>query len=399
MIKIGIIGLGYRLGYLAQVIGQTQKDIEFVGYVDPSPAGLPLVKGEGVVGLNIDATTLKPFDPGRQFDSLEQMIAEGDLDLLMIGSPNHMHLEHIRIALESGVKTFTEKPVVTTQEQTFELLDLLAKNGGNTDQLMIGLVLRYAPLYRDLIKARDQGVLGDIASIEASEHIAPYHGGFFMRDWRRHSKYSGGFMLEKCCHDLDLYNGLVGTRPIRVASFGGRKSFVPARETENDIEIYQSKPSGWMGSDKVFSGDGDLIDYQTAIIEYEGGASLCFHTNMNVPDEFRRFAVIGSKGMAEGDFIRNFFKLTDAKSCETLEDKSYQSSGLSVHYGADEQMIADIFAHLREGASLPVSILDGLAAGLTAIKLDEARQSRQVIDLTSMWARFDNFNLRNGEVA
>jgi predicted dehydrogenase len=191
----------------------------------------------------------------------------------------------------------------------------------------------------------------------------------------------------------------VGKRPIRVASFGGRKSFVPSRETENDIEVYQFKPSGWMGSDKVFGGDGDIIDYQTAIVEYEGGENLCFHTNMNVPDEFRRFAVIGSKGMAEGDFIRNFFKLTDAKTRETLEDKSYTGTGLSVHYGADEQMIADIFAHMREGAPLPVSILDGLAAGLTAIKLDEARQSRQVIDLTSMWARFDNFNLVNGEVA
>ena len=399
MTKIGIVGLGYRLGYLAQVIGQTQDDVEFVGYVDPAPAGLPLVTGEGVEGLSIDKSNLKPLNPGRHFDSLPQMLEEGDLDLLMIGSPNHMHLEHIRIALEAGVKTFTEKPVVTTEEQTFELLDLLAKAGGNTDQLMIGLVLRYAPLYRDLIKARDNGVLGDIASIEASEHIAPYHGGFFMRDWRRYSEYSGGFMLEKCCHDLDLYNGLVGSRPTRVASFGGRKSFVPSRETENDVEVYQFKPSGWLGSDKVFGGDADIIDYQTAIIEYEGGENLCFHTNMNVPDEFRRFAVVGSKGMAEGDFIRNFFKLTDAKSRETLEDKSYQGSDLSVHYGADEQMIADIFAHMRDGAPLPVSILDGLAAGLTAIKLDEARQSRQVIDLTSMWARFDNFNLRNGEVA
>ncbi len=79
-----------------------------------------------------------------------------------------------------------------------------------------------------------------------------------MRDWRRYSEYSGGFMLEKCCHDLDLYNGLVGTRPLRVASFGGRKSFVPSREVENDVDVYQFKPSGWMGSDKVFSSDGTL---------------------------------------------------------------------------------------------------------------------------------------------
>ncbi|MCF4097706.1 Gfo/Idh/MocA family protein [Maritalea mediterranea] len=396
--RIGVVGLGYRIGYLMQVIGQTQKDIEFVGYVDPNPAGLGLVNGEGVPGISVDPSALKSFNPGKQFDSLESLIAEGDLDLLMVGSPNHMHLEHLRIAIKSGIKTFTEKPVVTTEAETFELLELL-QEAGNVDQVMIGLVLRYAPLYRDLIAARDAGQLGNIASIEASEHIAPYHGAFFMRDWRRNSKYSGGFMLEKCCHDLDLYQGLVGKRPKRVVSFGGRRSFVPENKPAELANVYQYKPSGWNGSDKVFDSDGDIIDYQTALIEYEGGENLCFHTNMNVPDEFRRFAVIGSKGMAEGDFIRNFFKLTAAENSETLVDKSYKSSNLSAHYGADEQMIEDIFNHLRHGEKLPVSILDGLEAGLTAIKLDEARLSHSVVDLTETWAKFDSFKLAKEEVA
>ncbi|WP_424982034.1 Gfo/Idh/MocA family protein [Maritalea sp. S77] len=396
--KIGVVGLGYRIGYLMQVIGQTQKDIEFVGYVDPNPAGLGLVNGEGVPGISVDPSALKSFNPGKPFDSLEELLEKNDLDLLMVGSPNHMHLEHLRIAIKAGVKTFAEKPVVTTEAQTFELLELL-QEAGNVDQVMIGLVLRYAPLYRDLIAARDNGKLGNIASIEASEHIAPYHGAFFMRDWRRNSEFSGGFMLEKCCHDLDLYQGLVGKRPKRVASFGGRRSFVPENKPDELANVYQYKPSGWNGSDKVFDSEGDIIDYQTALIEYQDGENLCFHTNMNVPDEFRRFAVIGSKGMAEGDFIRNFFKLTAAENSETLVDKSYESSSLSAHYGADEQMIEDIFNHLRNGAKLPVSILDGLEAGLTAIKLDEARLSHSVIDLTETWAKFDSYKLAKEEVA
>ncbi len=61
-----------------------------------------------------------------------------------------------------------------------------------------------------------------------------------------------------------------------------------------------------MGSDKVFDGDGDIIDYQVAIIEYANGVGMNFHTNLNVPDQFRRFAIMGSRGMAEGDFIRGF---------------------------------------------------------------------------------------------
>jgi predicted dehydrogenase len=37
------------------------------------------------------------------------MLANEKLDLLMIGSPNHLHLEHIKIGLNAGIKIFAEK--------------------------------------------------------------------------------------------------------------------------------------------------------------------------------------------------------------------------------------------------------------------------------------------------
>ncbi|RYE60439.1 MAG: Gfo/Idh/MocA family oxidoreductase, partial [Oxalobacteraceae bacterium] len=342
--RVGIIGLGYRLAYLARVFTAARSDFEIVGYVDPAPAGLPYTKEHGV-------------SVGQQYDSLEALIDNGNLDLLMVGSPNHMHLDHIRIGLERGMKLFAEKPVVTSVEDTMAIAELIGKYG--SDNVMVGLVLRYAPLYVDLRKAQAEGKLGNIASIEASETIPPYHGAFFMRDWRRYGKYSGSFMLEKCCHDLDLYNGVMGCRPRYVASFGGRRSFVPENAPQvsgiNDMEVYHRKPSGWMGSDKVFDSDGDIIDFQTALVQYENGAALTFHTNLNVADDFRRFAVIGAKGMAEGDFVRNYFKVTDARTSDRLEDKTYEVSSLSSHYGADEQMSEDILKHLVDGAPLPVS--------------------------------------------
>jgi len=331
------------------------------------------------------------LSPGKRYDTLEAMLEAERLDLLMVGSPNSMHLDHIRVGLERGMKIFAEKPVVTTEEETLAVARLVGEYGA--DRVMVGLVLRYAPLYVDLRKAQKDGLLGDVASIEASEHIPPYHGAFFMRDWRRYDRYAGGFLLEKCCHDLDLYNGVMGCRPMRVASFGGRRSFTPKnapqRQGVNDLEVYHRKPSGWLGSDKVFDSDGDIIDFQTAIIEYANGASMTFHTNLNVPDDFRRFAVIGARGMAEGDFVRNYFRITDARTTERLIDKQYVHSEASDHYGADEQMAADVLAHMIDGRPLPVSVIDALEAGLLAIKIDEARHSRQVVGLAETWQRFD----------
>jgi predicted dehydrogenase len=376
--RVGIVGLGYRLGYLARIFSATLSDFQVVAHVDPEPFGL-------------NYTTQHDIPVGSRYETLEAMLAGEKLDLLMVGSPNHMHLGHIRTGLESGVRVFTEKPVVTTEAETLELAKLIHEHG--SDNVMVGLVLRYAPLYVDLRKAQKDGLLGDVVSIEASEHIAPYHGAFFMRDWRRYERYSGSFMLEKCCHDLDLYNGVMGCRPKYVSSFGGRKTFIPKNAPEahgiNDLEVYHRKPAGWMGSDKVFDTDADIIDFQTAIVEYESGSSLCFHTNLNVPDEYRRFAVMGAKGMAEGDFVRNFFRVHDARTSQKLIDTVYSGSELSVHYGADEQMARDIALHLVDAVPLPVSVVDALEAGLLALTMDEARRSRSVIDMTPIWQRFD----------
>ena len=377
--RVGIVGLGFRLGYLGHVFDAVDGDFEIAGYVDPSPAGLADLSAKGV-------------SPGRAYETLDDMIAAERLDLLMVGSPNHMHLGHIRTGLEAGLKVFSEKPVVTTVGQSLELAGLMARFGH--DRLMVGLVLRYAPMYRDLLAVQGAGTLGKVVSIEASEHIEPYHGAFFMRDWRRYERYSGSFMLEKCCHDLDLYNGVVGARPERVASFGGRKSFIPAndpaREGVNDLEMFHRKPSGWMGSDRVFDGDGDIVDYQVGIVEYANGVGMTFHTNSNVPDQFRRFCIMGSRGMAEGDFIRGRLDVHEVLTGRKVVEKTYPTrTALSQHYGADEEMAADLIAHCRSGAPLPVSTRDALEAGILALALDEARAKKSVVDLRPVWDRFD----------
>ncbi|OYR13409.1 Gfo/Idh/MocA family protein [Brucella thiophenivorans] len=377
--KVGIVGLGYRLGYLGFVFNALDPEFEIVGYVDPAPAGMAELDEHGI-------------SAGKQYATPEELIANETFDLLMIGSPNHMHLDHIRVGLEAGLTVFTEKPIVSSIEQTYALAELLAKHG--QDRLLVGLVLRYAPMYRDLMQAKTDGLLGNIVSVEAAEHIYPYHGAFFMRDWRRYSKWSGSFLLEKCCHDLDLYNSVIGSRPERVASFGGRKTFIPEndprREGINDMSLFHRKPTGWEGSDKVFDSDGDIIDYQVAIIEYANGVGMNFHTNLNAPDQFRRFAIFGTRGQAEGDFIRGYFDVHEVLNEKRTIHKEYATrTELSQHYGADEKMAEEVIAHVMHGGPLPVSPLDAMEAGILAMAMDEAREKRTVIDLRPVWDRFD----------
>ncbi|MHA3915158.1 Gfo/Idh/MocA family protein [Halovulum sp. GXIMD14793] len=417
--KIATAGIGLRAAHILSIVKEAMPEAKLVGYYDPNSTltlgmGGPTLSEEDVMSLipdqvfpgYPDVPKIKQLQMGfaacakmrretPRFDDLEQMLAETKPDLFFVGSPNCFHLEHIKIGLKAGVRIFAEKPVVTTKEETMELAELLAEHG--TDRVMVGLVLRYSQHAVDLRAVLDD--LGPIVSLEANEHIAPYHGAFFMRDWRRMVSWSGGFMLEKCCHDLDIYNMVTGSRPTKVASFGGRKSFVPANSPSENIEneIMHHKSSVWNAIDDAFHSDGDIIDFQTALLQYESGASLTFHTNLNVPDEHRRFCVMGTHGMAEGDFVRGYLKAT-ARDGSVIADHDYtqmDEARASSHYGADHMMVDDIVAFLRgETDSLPVGVVDALEAGLVAMALDEARISGGIVDLSETWREFDQYGLR-----
>lgn len=377
--RIVTAGMGLRAGHVLSTLKAAMPEAEIVGFYDPQPTHLDMLGGDVP-----------------RYPSVEAMLSDARPDLYCVFSPNVFHLDHIRLGLEAGVQVFTEKPVVISVEETLELARLLALHGG-AGRAMVGLVLRYSQHMVDLRASMAAGQLGRVVSLEANEHIGPYHGAFFMRDWRRRDSYAGGFMLEKCCHDLDIYNMVTGSRPAQVASFGGRKSFLPenAPASNEEAQIFHVKQSVWEATDDPFRSDGDIIDFQTAILKYETGASLAFHTNLNVPDEHRRFCIMGTHGMAEGDFVRGFLKVTARDGRRLIEnDYSAGAAAKGAHYGADEMMCADITRFLRgEAESLPVSILDAMEAGIAAIALDEARVRGQVVDLTETWKKLDAYGL------
>ena len=222
---------------------------------------------------------------------MPELLAGGPYDLVMVGTPNHLHFEHLNLALDAGFPIFAEKPIVRTEDETLELAARLAQGGA--PPLFIGLVMRSMSIVRETIARVDAGDLGTLVSIDATEHLPPEHGGYLARNWRRKQAYGGSYLLDKVCHDFDIFGRLAGGRPAKVASFGGRDIFTPARADAPRIysdgqAAYALREAGWAGANDAFQSDMDVTDHQTALVQYDNGVRLSFHANSHVALPERR---------------------------------------------------------------------------------------------------------------
>ena len=96
-----------------------------------------------------------------------------------------------------------------------------------------------------------------------------------MKEWNKFAVYSGGTLVEKCCHYFDLMNRIAASLPARVFASGGRAV-----------------------NFKDFSYEGqalDIDDHALVIVEYENGVRGQFTLNMFSEELYEGLAVSGDR--------------------------------------------------------------------------------------------------------
>ncbi|MEJ1967584.1 MAG: Gfo/Idh/MocA family oxidoreductase [Rhizomicrobium sp.] len=377
--RIGVIGLGQRIAHVLRAMDEVGWTLNVAGYVDPGPVGMPILAEKDIA-------------PGKAYPSVAALLKDGPFDLVMIGSPNHLHYEHLLAAFAAGYPIFAEKPIVRTEEETFALARHLA--GGRTPPLFIGLVMRSMPIVRETIRRVDAGALGELISMDATEHLPPEHGGYLARNWRRKQAWGGSYFLDKVCHDFDIFGRLARSRPSRVASLGGRRIFRAergdvARTYSDGAPAYALRDAGWAGANDAFHSDMDVTDHQTALVEYDSGFQLSFHANSHVALGERRWYIAGTDGTLLADLVRNKLMFRRALDKAKPERIDYANRTDDNHNGADQAMAKDLLATLETGAPFPVTPWDSMVAGLTVMAIDRAMQERRLVDCAPIWADYD----------
>lgn len=206
------------------------------------------------------------------YDSLEAACNDPEVDGLIICTPNYSHIDILREAIKSGKHILMEKPMVTTLEDAVEMRKIAAEYPA---VFQIGLQYRYKAIYSE---ARDEVLkkkaLGDIHTITIVEHRLPFLDK--IDQWNKFSEYSGGTLVEKCCHYFDLFNLFAQSKPEYVYAVGGQA--VNFKNFE-----YNGKQS-------------DILDHAIVTIVYENGVKCNFNLCMFSPMFYEEITICGDEG-------------------------------------------------------------------------------------------------------
>ncbi len=278
-----------------------------------------------------------------------EVLAMDEVDAVVIATPGHLHVQMTIDALAAGKHVLSEKPAATTRED-LDRLETAVRNAGTIYQ--IGLECRYLPIFAKMKAMIDEGRVGKPQMLWCKE----FRGPFLKKtdDWILSRERSGGTLVEKMCHYFDLLTWFAGSRPARVACFGGQ-----------DVE---------KGKAEVH----DILDNAWVMIEYESGARAGVGVCMFAPrGPAIEMGVIGQNGRIDGsEFFREHaatYYAFDGDEAEKIVAKpegsnSNHGGAVMLEHLAFENSIRANDEPLTNFAVARDSVLVGLAAEESAAR-------------------------------
>jgi predicted dehydrogenase len=174
------------------------------------------------------------------YRNLDQIMNDSSINAVSICTPNALHFEMLKSAIESEKNILVEKPIVTTAKQCDSLLRLIRKFAS---RVMVGHTHRFYPCNLALKSLLDSGRIGKPRIINTFDYIPGRNPGQKMPKWVKQGKISGGgVLMTDFIHTVDKIPWLMSS-PIRkvhahlmsnfISGFGVEDAVVASIELAN----------------------------------------------------------------------------------------------------------------------------------------------------------------------
>lgn len=268
------------------------------------------------------------------YTDMKAAIEDPEVDVVVIGLPNHQHEEAVILAAQAGKAVLCTKPLARTAAEARRMLEAVEKAGVFHGYLED---LAYTPKTLKALKSVQNGALGKVLWTRSREaHPGPHS------DWFWDPKTSGGgAIIDLGCHCIEIGRNYIGKdiRPVEVMCWAATQ-VKPIEAEDNAIGLVKYE-------------NGSISQFEVSWT-YRGG--------MDLRDE-----VAGTEGNIRTDhFLRTGFEMfTDVGLGGYVAEKAESESGWlfpvgdEVHELGYTDMFTDMFRAMEQGETPMETFYDG----------------------------------------
>jgi myo-inositol 2-dehydrogenase / D-chiro-inositol 1-dehydrogenase len=256
----------------------------------------------------------KKFGIPRAFTDYREMLALPELDMIVVGAPNHVHCQIAVEAAAAGKHVVMEKPLCLNLAEADRMIAACKQA---KVKLMYAEELCFTPKYVRLKHLLDRGALGTPTLIKQSEkHDGPHAAHFWDVE-----RSGGGVTMDMGCHAIEFFRWMLG-RPKIKSVYAQMSTQVHAAKTKGE-------------------------DNAILILEFENGVIGLAEESWTKPGGMDdRAEVYGSKGVAYADLLHgNAITAYSAEGYDYSVEKGGSTQGWSFpiyeeawNYGFHQEM-------------------------------------------------------------
>lgn len=311
MVRIGVVGAGAMGAAHVETLARWVPGARVVQIYDANDARAK----EIAVGVGAAVA-----------DSGEELIADDEVDAVLIAAPDPLHEELVMACLAAGKPTLCEKPLATSVEGSRRVVEAEAAAGRRLVQ--VGFMRRFDPAYLELREAVRTGAVGEVRAMHCLHRNAQAHP----------SATSEGVLVNSMIHEFDSVPWLLDDPLTAVTVHAPR---VP---------------------------DGSLQDVQVAVLETAGGRVITVEVSVNARYGYDiHTEVVGTEGTVS---LTPPYGLSVRR--DNVDGREVKSDFVARFLDAYRVELASWVDALRNGTPPVPSAWDGHQANLAAFAAVES---------------------------
>src|SRR4051794_13789677 len=236
-LRWGVIGAGHRGNIHINAIKSFDKQMQILGVCD-------------VMENHLAQGAKKAGESVQKYSDYQKLLANPDIDTVLIATPNMWHKEMVLAALDAKKNVMCEKPLAVNIDECKAIKSAVE---ATKQTALFTMQLRYSAHYAEVRKAIEGGRIGKPKILTMSEFRGDWNRGDVWKfkdpkvgevNWRFSHLASGGTLNEKVCHYFDILHWMVGENPASISCTGGIAKYTGGRDTWDHATTTMRYPSG-----------------------------------------------------------------------------------------------------------------------------------------------------------